>query len=134
MDITGRCHCGDISYRASVDPAKVSICHCTDCQKLSGSPYRVAVPAQAKDFKLLTGIPRTYVKTAESGAKRVQAFCGNCGSPVYSTSPDPKPASYSLRVGLIDQRAELPPRHQIWCGSALEWCTDIEMIPGVDRQ
>jgi len=37
MEVTGRCHCRTISYRASVDPEKAGICHCTACQTLSGS-------------------------------------------------------------------------------------------------
>ena len=134
MDVTGHCHCGAISFRASIDPEKVSICHCTDCQRISGSPYRVSVPAPAEGFKLLTGTPQVYVKTAESGNKRAQGFCATCGSHVYATSPGPNPAAYSLRIGTLDQAAQLPPKRQIWFRSALEWCGDIEGIPGVDKQ
>ena len=75
MKVNGRCHCGSISYEAEVDPAKVTICHCTDCQTLSGSAYRASVPAPAATFKL-RGSPKTYIKTAESGTKRVHAFWG----------------------------------------------------------
>jgi hypothetical protein len=40
MEVDGQCHCGRVTYRAAIDPAKVSICHCTDCQNLTGSPWR----------------------------------------------------------------------------------------------
>jgi hypothetical protein len=40
MNIDGQCHCGHVTYQADIDPEKVSICHCTDCQALTGSPYR----------------------------------------------------------------------------------------------
>ena len=73
MQVDGSCHCGRITYKAGVDPARASVCHCTDCQALSGGPYRVSVPAEAANFQLLTGKPKGYVKTAESGAKRLQA-------------------------------------------------------------
>src|ERR1700679_3784943 len=43
MKIEGQCLCGKIAYEAHVDPAKASICNCTDCQTLSGSPYGVSV-------------------------------------------------------------------------------------------
>jgi hypothetical protein len=36
MKIDGRCHCGYITYEAEIDPEKVMICHCADCQTLSG--------------------------------------------------------------------------------------------------
>jgi len=39
MRIDGQCHCGLISYEAEIDPEKVMICHCTDCQTLT-SRYR----------------------------------------------------------------------------------------------
>jgi hypothetical protein len=41
MRIDGQCHCGAVTYQAEIDPEWVSICHCTDCQTLTGSPYRV---------------------------------------------------------------------------------------------
>ena len=62
-----RCHCGELTYEAEVDPAQVSICHCVDCQILTGTAYRVSVPAKAADFHMLSGVPKIYVKTAESG-------------------------------------------------------------------
>ncbi len=43
MKIDGHCHCGLVTYEADIDPKRVSICHCTDCQSLTGSPYRVTV-------------------------------------------------------------------------------------------
>jgi hypothetical protein len=132
MDVTGRCQCGAITYKASVDPEKVSICHCTDCQTFSGSAYRLAVPAPAESFKLLSGQPKIYVKTAESGNKRAQGFCGNCGSAIYAAAVTNTP-SYSLRVGGLDQRAQLPPRRQIWCKSALPWASPAG-IPKTERQ
>jgi hypothetical protein len=47
LKIDGGCHCGLITYEAEVDPEHVEICHCTDCQSLSGSAFRVFVPASA---------------------------------------------------------------------------------------
>ena len=133
MDVTGRCQCGAITYKASVDPEKVTLCHCTDCQIFSGSAYRAAVPAPAQTFKLLSGQPKIYIKTAESGNKRAQAFCANCGSAIYASAVSDTPF-YSLRVGALDQRASLPPRRQIWCQSALSWSASLEGIPQLPRQ
>ena len=127
MQIEGRCHCGKIAYEATVDPDAVGICHCTDCQTLSGSPYRVAVAAAATDFVLLRGEPKIYIKTAESGTKRAQAFRPDCGTPIYAAAPH-DPSTYSLRIGAISQRAALRPRRQIWCRSALPWSMDISAI------
>ena len=132
MKVTGGCQCGAIRYEAVVDPATSSICHCNDCQKLSGSAWRAIVRTRAEDFRL-TGEPRVYIKTAESGNKRGQAFCPDCGSSLYAFTP-PDPEVISLRIGSVDQRADLPPHRQIWCESALHWALDISGLPAALKQ
>ena len=129
MKVDGQCHCGQIRFEAQVDADKVSICHCTDCQTLTGSVYRVSVPVPVSDFKLLSGAPKIYIKIAESGNKRAQAFCGSCGTPIYAADPV-NPQVFALRVGAISQREMLPPKRQIWCRSALPWAANIQ---GLDR-
>jgi hypothetical protein len=128
VKIEGKCHCGAIAYEAHVNAAKAGMCHCTDCQALSGAPFRASVPAKAEDFRLLRGELKIYVKTADSGNKRVQAFCGACGSPIYSAAAE-NPTLYNLRLGAVKQRAEIVPAQQIWCSSALEWAQDVHAIP-----
>ena len=86
MKVDGRCHCGAIAYSADVEPEMASICHCTDCQCFSGAPFRASVPANVEDFRLLHGNPKIYVKIADSGARRRQAFCGECGTPIYASA------------------------------------------------
>jgi hypothetical protein len=121
MRIDGGCHCGAIAYEAEIDPEMVGICHCTDCQTLSGTAFRVTAPAAEDGFHVTRGAPKIYVKTAESGNRRAQAFCGECGSPIYATSADDGPKTYNIRVGTARQRDELPPRRQIWHRSAISW-------------
>ena len=41
MHVEGGCHCGYIAYEAEVDPETVSICHCTDCQRMTGMDWVV---------------------------------------------------------------------------------------------
>ena len=129
MKIDGGCHCGAIAYEAEVDPASVVICHCTDCQMMGGGTYRTNIPAAAGGFRLMRGTPKTYVKTAESGNKRVQAFCADCGTGLWATSPG-TPEWYGLRVGPIAQRAAFRPAKQIWCRSVLPWTKEVLNVPG----
>ncbi len=134
MHIDGACHCGYITYEAEVDPAAVGICHCTDCQVMSGSAFRITVRVPAENFKLLTGKPKIYVKTtADSGNPRAQGFCPECGSPIYATSVS-NPQVYGLRVATARQRALLPPKRQGWCRSALDWVTKLDALPRVEKQ
>ena len=86
MKIDGGCHRGYIKYEGEADPEKTTICHCMDCQHLSGSAFRTVVRVAGDTFKIIAGEPTIYVKTAESGARRVQGFCPRCGTPIYSTA------------------------------------------------
>jgi hypothetical protein len=133
MKVNGACHCGKITFEADVDPETTSICHCTDCQTLSGSGFRANVRTTKGGFKLLTGQPKIYVKTAESGTKRAHAFCPECGTSIYSTSVT-NPEIYGLRVGTIRQKAELRPRSMGWFRSAQSWVMDLNSLPRSEKQ
>jgi hypothetical protein len=133
MKVDGACHCGHISFEAEIDPEAVRICHCTDCQTLTGSAYRITVSARAQTFHLRTGEPSIYIKTSESGNKRAHAFCPRCGTPIYSAAPNDAD-SYGIRVGTLKQRALLPPKRQIWYRSALPWATDLRAVTYSERQ
>lgn len=127
MQITGKCHCGAVSFSAMVDPARVLACHCSDCQAFSGAPFRAVLPVPAEDVSI-SGHAKHYVKVAESGNRRVQAFCPECGTQLYATEGDGPPKVLNLRLGCVDQRAQLPPVAQIWGDSAMPW---LENLPAV---
>jgi len=134
MKIDGSCHCGFLKYEARIDPEAIYICHCTDCQSISGGAFRWAVTIPAEDFSLLSGEPRTYVKRADSGAVSHQLFCPECASPLYSRSLTDGPKLINLRLGTARQRDRLIPRRQLWCGSAQGWITVTEPTETLDRQ
>jgi hypothetical protein len=134
MKIDGACHCGYITFEADIDPANVGLCHCTDCQQLTGSAFSTYVFADKGAFRLLSGTPKIYVKTGSSGARRAQAFCPECGSRIYASADVPSPERYNLRVGTIRQRRELRPRRQGWCRSAFDWVMDLGSIEPKDPQ
>jgi len=134
MKIDGGCHCGAITYEAEADPEQVGICHCTDCQKFSGGAFRIGVPVSEAAFKLLSGAPKTYVKTAESGGKRAQVFCPDCGTHIYSTSIGDGPRVFRVRTPTARQCADLAPRRQGWCRSRPSWLAGLAAIPGTDTQ
>jgi hypothetical protein len=111
------------------------MCHCTDCQTATGTTFRVSVRVPGAMLKV-TGKPSIYVKTtAESGNPRVQAFCGTCGSPLYSTTVgDGVQSLYMLRVGILRQRDQFVPKRQIWWRSAQPWVTKITDVPRYEKQ
>ena len=133
MKIDGGCHCGEIAFEADLDPAFVGICHCSDCQSLSASAFRTLAIVQGDTFRILRGTPIEYIKTGDSGNRRIQAFCGNCGSGLYSASADELPTIYNLRLGTVRQRGDLKPQFECWRHSALDWVgalPDTKVFPG----
>ncbi len=133
MNVTGACHCGNIRFKAEIDPTQVVICNCTDCQTLSGSAFRINVAAPVSTFVLRQGQPKSYIKIAESGAERLHTFCPECGTPLYSIAPVAATMMF-LRLGALHQRDALRPAVQIWRRSAPSWLPELGAIPGSPEQ
>jgi hypothetical protein len=133
MRITGQCHCGGVSYEAVIDPLAVGICHCTDCQRLTGSPFRITARAGRHALRLTGNPPNIYRKRGDSGRIREQHFCPQCGSPLFTTGEGEDADVWGIRWGSIDQRGELEPCRQLWCRSAVPWLPDIAALPGAER-
>ena len=97
MSKSGKCLCGNVSFTYHSDPIMFLICHCTDCQKSTGSPLASIIIVPESDFKI-EGLTGSY----ECEAKVTRSFCKNCGSQVFSriesapgicllyTSPSPR--------------------------------------------
>lgn len=125
MNITGECHCGAIAFRARLVSPDIAICHCTDCQALSGSPYRATATARAEAFHITRGAPAAYVKTGDSGRQSTQYFCRDCGSQLFRRSAGED--LIGIRTGTIAERAALVPAGQSYLRSALPFA----VLPGV---
>ena len=132
MQIDGACHCGRIRFSADIDPSRVMVCHCEDCQVLSGAPFRAVVAAPIETF-VLHGEPKHYVKVAASGNRRAQVFCPECATPLFATAPE-NPTSVIIRLGCVRQRAQLMPAAQIWQRSSLPWLPALSGIQGSPEQ
>ena len=134
MKITGGCYCGKVRFEADIDPDDVVVCHCTDCQRLSGSPFRTTALVRGPDVEITEGVTRSYWKMAESGRKREQFFCETCGAPLFTGGEGEDADDWGIRWGMIDQRADLPAKRQIWCRSAVPWLTDLTALPGEETE
>ena len=135
MRVEGSCHCGYVTFAAEIEPDTAAICHCTDCQTISGSAFRTAVRTREGTFALRSGAPTLYVKTsAESGTHREHAFCPRCGTSIYATSIGLEPRAHSLRFGTLKQRDAIAPKRQIWTRSHAAWLDGLGAVPAIERQ
>ncbi len=72
---TGVCQCGDVRYEVTGTPRRLIACHCTDCQRRSGSALGMTMAVSESDFRLVQGELTTYTTTSGAGRGKFGAFC-----------------------------------------------------------
>jgi hypothetical protein len=117
---TGGCLCGAVTY--SFDRDKVVSthhCHCTDCQKSTGSGKAtiVFVPSDAVDMK---GDLKTYTVQGTAGSHVKRGFCGTCGSPLVSFIEE-NPGLTIIKAGSLDDSSWVQVASSFWSDSARSW-------------
>lgn len=122
ISVNGKCHCGKIEIEAIVNKDEVRACHCTDCQKISGAPLRAIAIAFSDNVKVI-GNPKEYIKTGDSGNKRIQAFCEDCGTQLFAT--DLEKTIYNIRAGFLEQKNQLIPGRHVFTKSSVPWLKKI---------
>ena len=80
--VTARCQCGQLSVACQGDPARVSVCHCHDCQRRSGSAFAAQIRFPTENVRV-TGDYRSWTRISDSGSKAVFHFCPACGSTLF---------------------------------------------------
>ena len=81
--LEGSCQCGEVHYQIKGEPLVLYRCHCTECQKQSGSGFGMSMWVRNDDFKILRGSLKHFHRIADSGGKMECFFCGNCGVRIY---------------------------------------------------
>lgn len=118
--LSGGCLCAAVRYEVTQALQTIIACHCTHCQKASGSgaSHNAVVPATA--FRLVSGQTKCYTDTAESGNRLYRHFCGDCGSPIFSQR-EQTPNFMVLKVGSLDDSNAMKLAMNIWTRSARPW-------------
>jgi len=119
MSATGGCLCGKIRYMLKAEPALTVVCHCTHCQKASGSAFSTNLVIQRADIDF-TGDMAAFDDTADSGNTLKRSFCPKCGSSIMSESSG-RPGSAVLKAGTLNDPSKIKPAMQIWTRSAQPW-------------
>lgn len=76
------CSCGQLSARTSVEPVRISMCHCLACQRRTGSAFGIQARFPSGGVAI-SGVSRVFVRIADSGNKVTFHFCPSCGSTIY---------------------------------------------------
>jgi hypothetical protein len=127
MRIEGGCLCGKVRYSADAEPAFVGVCHCKNCQKASGTAFRVvfAVPKPALSVQ---GPLKTFDDRGDTGKTLHRRFCPECGSALI-TEAEVMPDLTIVMAGTLDDPSWVRPTMEIYCDSAQPWVS-----LGGDRQ
>jgi len=127
--VTGSCLCGGVKFSISGELQPLQLCHCAQCRKAQGTAFATALPIKADAFTLLSG--EDLLRHFESSPGKERAFCGRCGSPIYSRRAS-RPVALRIRAGLIDQPLPVRPAFHQHVASKANWwniADDIKQFP-----
>ena len=118
--ISGRCLCGEVRFETTNEPVLQLMCHCTDCQTISGAAAYAAYVVPINTLKVVQGETAHFSVHADSGRINSRHFCPKCGSRVWAILEEMGMASVN---GLaLDDRAHFKPAANHMPGSAPNWC------------
>ena len=129
---TGQCLCGSIQYEISEEPIITAACHCTHCQKATGSAYSLNICVPESGFAIKGETLRSYVDQGDSGLSLKRYFCHQCGSPLY-TQADAMPGIMIIKAGTLDDTSEFKPVANIWSQSKMAWLTQDNKMLDFDK-
>lgn len=123
----GGCLCGAVRYRTAARPIMTGRCCCRNCQKLSGGGHadNLAYPEASVT---VTGQPRDFCWTADSGGTVTTSFCPQCGSPLFGRSSS-MPGLLVLRAGSLDDPSVYSPQMVVYLSSRQPWVTLDPNLP-----
>jgi hypothetical protein len=114
---TASCRCGKLRATVTGDPVRVSVCHCLNCKKRSGSAFAVQARWPSAQVQI-EGQSKTFVIVADSGNRATFHFCPECGSDVYyeidGKFDDKFNDLIAIPVGLFDDPFFATPSYSVW--------------------
>ena len=117
---TASCRCGQLKATVTGEPVRVSVCHCLNCQKRSGSAFA----AQARwpaEHVTIEGRSKFFVKVADSGNRATFHFCPECGSDVHYENHGKFDGQIAIPLGAFDDPYFLKPAFSVWEARKHDW-------------
>ncbi|MGA7973051.1 MAG: GFA family protein [Pseudolabrys sp.] len=127
----GGCTCGAVRYRMKAKPIIVHCCHCSWCQRETGSAFAVNAFIEASEVELLKGAPMQTTLPSLSGKGQVLSRCPDCGVTVWSNYAGAGPRFNFVRAGTLDDPSQVPPDIHIYTSTKQPWVVLPEGVPAV---
>jgi len=119
MNLTGSCSCGEVKYRLKDKPLFVHCCHCTICQRQTGTAFVINALIELDRIELISGNPVPTSMPTESGRPHDIYRCPKCQIAVWSDYGC-RPVRF-IRVGTLDEPSAVPPDVHIYVRSKVPW-------------
>jgi hypothetical protein len=132
MAMEGGCACGMLRYRVGAEPIFVNICHCTLCQRQSGTGSALNAFVEIEHLALLSGAPSEHDVATGSGGTQTIVRCAACGTAVWSFYPRLGRHGPAIRVGTLDDAGAIRPDAAIFVADRLPWAMPPEGIPAFE--
>jgi len=115
------CCCGSLRAEAIGEPAFVGACHCTECQRRTGSPFGVGAICPKQQVRT-EGTSKVYVRGSDSGRKLEKHFCPDCGSTVFWYG-ELYPDMVGIAFGMFADPSMAAPTLSVWEATRHPWVT-----------
>jgi len=129
--VEGGCTCGRVRYRMTAPPMIVHCCHCTWCQRETGSAFVINAMVEADRIEVLSGRLEVIDTPSESGRGQKIHRCPDCKVAVWSNYAGAGDAMNFVRVGTLDHPDRFPPDIHVFTSSKLPWVTLPAEVPAV---
>ncbi|MCB1703526.1 MAG: GFA family protein [Halioglobus sp.] len=132
MKVTGGCYCKKIRYEAEGEPLMRGLCHCRECQYISGGGANVAMAMPLAGFRYTQGEPKSFSRSdLETPVRR--EFCPDCGTSLTSRPPG-FDDMVILKVGTMDDPAQYgTPDSAFYCIEMQDFHYLPDEMPTFDR-
>lgn len=117
----GKCTCGHVRYRVHGEPIFVHCCHCSWCQRETGSAFALNAMIEADRVKLLSGEPEPIDVPSPSGKGQKHWRCPKCRVTVWSNYAGAGPLVHFVRVGTLENPGAMPPDILIYTSTKQPW-------------
>jgi hypothetical protein len=131
MPLEGRCTCGEVRYRLTRAPMFVHCCHCTDCQRETGSAFVINALVEAARVETLQGAPGLIPTPTNSGTPQLICRCPSCHVALWSHYGG-RTAVCFVRAGTLERASAITPDVHIFVRSKLPWVRLPEGAPAYD--
>jgi len=130
---TGGCQCGAIRYEVTGAPKRLVVCHCSNCQRQSGSAFGMTVVVSEADFRLTKGNLKTYASKSAAGREKLGTFCPECGTRIYHKL-ELRKGAVSVKPGTLDDTSWLKPEMHLWTSRKQPWVIVPDGVEAYEKQ